>query len=130
MQWLMLQQPEPDDYVIATGEQHSVREFVELAGQELGIPIRWDGRGIKEKGIDENNGKIGVAIDPRYFRPTEVEFLLADPAKAKKKLGWEPKVTFQELVRIMIAAEIEPLGELEQSRDIIRKIMNNKAGKR
>jgi GDPmannose 4,6-dehydratase len=102
MQWLMLQQDEPDDYVIATGEQHSVREFVELAACELGIQIRWQGTGIDEKGIDENTGRIIVEVDPRYFRPTEVHTLLGDPSKAKSKLGWQPKTSFSDLVKEMV----------------------------
>jgi GDPmannose 4,6-dehydratase len=117
MQWLILQQPEPDDYVIATGEQHSVREFVELAGQELGIPIRWDGRGIEEKGIDENNGKVVVAIDPRYFRPTEVDALVGDPSKARKKLGWKPRSSFKELAVEMVKADLKEA----QRDDLCRK---------
>lgn len=107
MQWLMLQQEKPDDYVIATGEQHSVREFIELTAQELGIAIGWEGEGINERGINIANGKTIVAIDPKYFRPTEVETLLGDPAKAKEKLGWKPEITFQELVKEMVQADLE-----------------------
>jgi GDPmannose 4,6-dehydratase len=107
MQWLMLQQEAPDDFVIATGEQHSVREFVELAGKELGLAIRWEGKGADEKGINIANGKTIVAVDPTYFRPTEVETLLGDPTKAKEKLGWEPEITFEALVREMIHADLE-----------------------
>ncbi|MGD2272919.1 MAG: GDP-mannose 4,6-dehydratase [Desulfobacterales bacterium] len=106
MQWLMLQQDQPDDYVIATGEQHSVREFVELSGQELGMRIRWQGRGDEEKGIDENTGKLVIAVDPRYFRPTEVEALLGDPGKARRKLGWKPKKSFRQLVVEMVQADL------------------------
>ena len=98
MQWLMLQQDQPEDFVIATGEQHSVREFVEIAGRELGINIRWEGEGAKETGHDDATGKCIVAIDPRYFRPTEVATLLGDPSKAKQKLGWVPATSFRELV--------------------------------
>jgi GDPmannose 4,6-dehydratase len=138
--WLMLQSDSSADYVIGTGESHSVREFCESAFREAGIEIEWRGSGTEEEGIlaGLNNtsslpaascplpaGTTVVAIDPRYFRPTEVELLLADAAKAREELGWEPKVTFRELVRIMVAAEIEPLKELEQSRDVIRKIMDN-----
>jgi GDPmannose 4,6-dehydratase len=101
MQWLMLQQDKPDDYVIATGEQHSVREFVELAGHELGMAIRWKGRGTEEKGIDENTGKVVIAVDPVYFRPTEVETLLGDPSKARVKLGWKSRRSFKQLVTEM-----------------------------
>ena len=107
MQWLMLQQEIPDDFVIATGEQHSVREFIELAGMELGITIKWEGTGIDEKGINTDNGKTIVSIDPTYFRPTEVETLLGDPTKAKEKLGWEPEISFEALVREMVKADLE-----------------------
>ena len=105
--WLMLQQDEPDDYVIATGEQHSVREFVEAAAGELDMDIDWKGKGVNEIGIDRNTGKQIVAVDPRYFRPTEVESLLGDPSKAKKQLGWEAKTSFAELVKEMVAADHE-----------------------
>jgi GDPmannose 4,6-dehydratase len=107
MQWLMLQQERPDDYVIATGEQHSVREFVEASARELGLAITWEGEGVLEKGINVANGKTIVAIDPRYFRPTEVETLLGDPSKAKRDLGWEPKIGFEALVREMTQADLE-----------------------
>jgi len=100
MQWLMLQQDRPDDFVIATGVQHSVRDFVIAAASELDIQIRWKGTGVDEKGYD-NDGNCIVAVDPRYFRPTEVETLLGDPSKAKEKLGWTPKITFKELVAEM-----------------------------
>ncbi len=106
-QWLMLQQDKPDDYVIATGVQHSVREFVEAAFQEVGIKIRWEGEGIKEKGSDENTGKVLIEVDPRYFRPTEVENLCGDPTKAKKKLGWSPKITFKKLVSEMVKEDLK-----------------------
>lgn len=105
MMWLMLQQDEPDDFVIATGRQHSVREFVNLAAGELGIRIEWEGQGAAERGLFE--GRAIVKVDPRYYRPTEVETLLGDPAKAKKKLGWEPKISFQELVAEMVTADLE-----------------------
>jgi GDPmannose 4,6-dehydratase len=107
MQWLMLQQAEPEDFVIATGEQHSVREFVNLAAEEIGIKIRWEGAGAQEKGYDTASGKCIVAVDPRYFRPTEVETLLGDPSKAKQKLGWEPKTSFQSLVREMMQEDLK-----------------------
>ena len=106
MQWLMLQQDEPEDYVIATGEQHSVRDFVDVASKELGISIRWEGEGIDEKGFDNKNNCI-VQIDPRYFRPTEVESLLGDASKAREKLGWEPKVGFRELVTEMVREDLK-----------------------
>jgi GDPmannose 4,6-dehydratase len=104
--WLMLQQPEADDYVLATGETHSVREFVELAFAEVGRAIEWQGDGEKERGVDPKNGKTLVAIDPRYFRPTEVDLLLGDPAKAKRKLGWSHSTSFRDLVREMVAADL------------------------
>lgn len=105
-QWLILQQDQPDDYVIATGKQYSVREFVDAAFHEVGIKIRWDGEGIHEKGYDDS-GKVLVEVDPRYFRPTEVETLLGDPTKAKEKLGWQPKVTFRELVSEMVREDLK-----------------------
>lgn len=105
--WLILQQEKPDDYVVATGETHTVREFVELAFSHVGIDITWEGEGIAEKGFDIATGKVLVEVDPRYFRPTEVELLLGDPSKAKEKLGWERQVTFQDLVRVMVEADLE-----------------------
>lgn len=105
MQWLMLQQDEPEDYVIATGKQHSVREFVECAAKELDIFMEWRGQGSEERGYDTSTGKCIVAVDPRYFRPTEVESLLGDPRKAKERLGWEPKIEFEELVKEMVITD-------------------------
>lgn len=107
MQWLMLQQDKPDDFVIATGEQHSVREFIEVTARELGIAIKWEGEGVNEKGINMANDKTIVRVDPRYFRPTEVETLLGDPTKAKEKLGWTPEITFETLVKEMVQADLE-----------------------
>ena len=104
--WLMLQQKQPEDFVIATGEQHSVREFVNAAAAEAGIRIRWKGKGAAEKGYDAA-GKCIVAVDPRYFRPTEVETLLGDPSRAKKKLGWVPKIRFKELVAEMMREDLK-----------------------
>lgn len=105
--WLMLQQPEPEDYVIATGENHSVREFVTLAFRFAGIELRWEGHGIDEKGIDTKTGRTLVAVDPRFFRPAEVEQLLGDPTKARTRLGWNPqKTSFTELVRIMVENDL------------------------
>jgi GDPmannose 4,6-dehydratase len=152
--WLMLQQGEPDDYVIATGETHSVREFINLAFTHAGIEIEWKGTGVSEKGVvksfasnlypQSSNGlssrasnlqpltsalSIGdaiIEIDPRYFRPLEVEFLQGDASKAKKKLKWEPKVKFKELVKIMVEADIKNLEEMKQCQDVIRKLSNNK----
>lgn len=107
MQWLMLQQDHPEDFVIATGEQHSVREFATIAAAELGIEIVWRGEGAEEKGYDSKTGKCIIEVDPRYFRPSEVETLLGDPAKAKQKLGWEPRTTFKELVIEMVRADYQ-----------------------
>jgi len=107
MQWLMLQQDQPEDFVIATGEQHSVREFVTIAATNLGIDISWEGTGIDEKGIDTKTGNTIVAVDPKYFRPTEVETLLGNPAKAKEKLGWTPKISFKDLVTEMVQQDLE-----------------------
>lgn len=106
MQWLMLQQDFPDDFVIATGEQYSVREFVTEAASCLGITIHWQGQGVEEKGFDEN-GNCLVAVDPRYFRPTEVDHLLGDATKAREKLGWVPRIHFRELVAEMVTADLE-----------------------
>ena len=106
-QWLMLQQDKPQDYVIATGETHTVREFVELSFKEVGIDIEWQGIGIDEKGIDNSTGKVLVKIDEKYFRPAEVELLLGDPSKAEKELGWERQVSFQELVSGMVKYDLE-----------------------
>jgi GDPmannose 4,6-dehydratase len=106
-QWLMLQQEQPDDFVIATGQQHSVREFVELAGRGLDMRIRWEGAGLEERGVDAKSGNTVVRIDPRYFRPTEVETLLGDASKARAKLGWSPRKTFEDLVTEMIQTDYE-----------------------
>ena len=103
--WLMLQQEKPQDYVLATGETHTVREFVELAFNEVGINITWDGHGVDEKGFDKKTGKLLVDINPRYFRPTEVELLLGDPSKAERELGWKRKVDFKGLVSMMVNAD-------------------------
>jgi len=106
-QWLMLQQDKPQDYVIATGETHTVREFVELSFKEVDINIKWHGEGVNETGIDSKTGDILVEVDEKYFRPTEVELLLGDPSKAEKELGWERQVTFQELVSGMVKYDLE-----------------------
>ncbi|MAZ44463.1 MAG: GDP-mannose 4,6-dehydratase [Legionellales bacterium] len=106
MQWLMLQQNQAEDFVIATGKQHSVREFVELGCRHLGIEIEWTGTGVNEKGIDAKTGRCLVEVDPRYFRPTEVETLLGDATLAKDKLGWTPKVSFEQLVKEMVEADL------------------------
>jgi GDPmannose 4,6-dehydratase len=105
--WLILQQDKPDDYVLATGEMHSVREFIELAFSQTGVKIGWRGEGENEEGFDEKTGQIRVKIDPRYFRPTEVDLLLGDPAKARRVLGWSHEVTFPELVKTMVASDLK-----------------------
>ena len=104
--WLMLQQQAPDDYVLATGECHSVREFVEAAFAEVGRDIAWDGEGVDEKGMDKKTGKVLVEVDSRYFRPTEVDLLIGDATKARTKLGWQHRTTFGELVKEMVAADL------------------------
>ncbi len=109
--WLMLQQSEPDDYVIATGETHSVREFVEEAFSIVGINIEWRGSGVDEVGIDSKTGKELVAVDPWYFRPTEVDILVGDSSKAKEKLGWKPSVGFKELVQVMVEHDVRQVKE-------------------
>lgn len=137
--WLMLQQKEPDDFVIATGETHSVKEFVNLAFAHAGIEIDWKSKGKSEKGVvhsfasnlqpQTSNLKVGdclIEIDPRYFRPLEVEFLQGDASKAKKKLKWEPKVRFKEMVKIMVDSDIKDLEEMKQCQDVIRKLSNSK----
>jgi GDPmannose 4,6-dehydratase len=107
VQWLMLQQAVPEDYVIATGIQYTVRELIETAARQLKISIRWEGEGINEKGIDQKTGQMIVAVDPSYFRPTEVSELLGDGSKAREKLGWEARTTFKELIAEMIDADME-----------------------
>lgn len=108
--WLMLQQDGPDDFVIATGEAHSVREFIELAFKEVGIDIEWKGGGVDEKGVDAATGKVLVEVDPKYFRPAEVDYLLGDASKAKELLGWRPKVGFEELVKLMMRGDLKREG--------------------
>ena len=114
LMWLMLQQEQPKDYVIATGIQNSVRDFVNIAGKEVGIDIRWEGEGAEEKGYDRNSGKCIVAVDKRYYRPTEVESLLGDASLAQKELGWKPKTSFEEMVAEMVAQDLK-----EASRDLL-----------
>ena len=110
--WLILQQDEPDDFVIATGEYHSVREFTTLAFRRAGIELEWQGEGVDEKGIDKATGKVLVEVDPKYFRPCEVEQLLGNPTKAKEKLGWNPrKTSFEELINIMVDNDIKKVKE-------------------
>ncbi|AAC07133.1 GDP-mannose 4,6-dehydratase [Aquifex aeolicus] len=113
--WLMMQQPEPDDYVIATGETHTVREFVEKAAKIAGFDIEWVGEGINEKGIDRNTGKVIVEVSEEFFRPAEVDILVGNPEKAMKKLGWKPRTTFDELVEIMMEADLKRVRDREVS---------------
>lgn len=108
--WRMLQQEEPDDYVLASNETHTVREFVELAFKEVGIIIKWSGNGVDEKGYDKENGKILVDVNPRYFRPAEVDLLWGDCSKAEKKLGWERKVSFQQLINMMVESDMKEIA--------------------
>jgi GDPmannose 4,6-dehydratase len=105
--WMMLQQEQPDDYVIATGETHTVREFCERSFAAAGLRLRWEGSGLDEKGIDAASGRVLVEVDPRYFRPSEVELLLGDASKARRELGWTPRTSFPELVELMMAADLE-----------------------
>jgi GDPmannose 4,6-dehydratase len=109
--WRMLQLPAPDDFVLATGETHTVREFVDLAFKELDMELTWSGKGADEKGIDKKTEKVLVDVDPRYYRPTEVELLIGDPTKAKEKLGWIPETKFTELVKIMANADYEKISK-------------------
>jgi GDPmannose 4,6-dehydratase len=113
--WRILQQPEPDDYVLATGETHSVREFVDKAFAQTGIRIVWAGQGVDERGIDAESGRVLVKVDPRYFRPTEVDLLIGDASKARTKLGWRHRVSFDELVAEMVAADLKTVAD-ERSR--------------
>jgi GDPmannose 4,6-dehydratase len=106
-QWLMLQQTQPEDFVIATGEQHSVREFVTAAARQLDIEVEWHGKGLEEQGVDRRTGEPLVKVDPRYFRPTEVETLLGDPTKARMLLGWKPELSFKDLVDEMVAEDLQ-----------------------
>jgi GDPmannose 4,6-dehydratase len=134
--WLMLQQKKPDDYVVATGESHSVREFVELAFREIGAEIQWKGKGAKEVGIVKTvrsdksrvtslkKGNGVVEIDPRYFRPTEVDELLGDASKARKALGWEPKISFEEMVSSMVKADLEEASRDQLCKDSGYRVLN------
>ncbi len=111
--WLILQQPEPDDFVVATGEYHSVREFCTLAFHYAGIELEWQGSGVEEKGIDKATGRVLVEVDPKYFRPAEVEQLLGDPTKARELLGWNPrKTSFEQLVRIMVEHDLQHIRKI------------------
>ena len=104
--WLILQQEKPDDYVVATGETHTVREFCELAFKAVGINLIWEGKGLEEKGVDKDTGKVLVRVSKEFFRPAEVDLLLGDPTKAKTKLGWKPRVSFEELVEMMVKSDL------------------------
>jgi len=108
--WLMLQQDQPEDYVIATGETHTVREFVEAAFRHIGIELVWEGEGVEEKGRDARTGQLLVEVSPEFFRPAEVDLLCGDASKARQKLGWQPRVTFQELVGLMVEADLRRVG--------------------
>ncbi|TGL63339.1 GDP-mannose 4,6-dehydratase [Leptospira sarikeiensis] len=110
MMWMMLQQAEPDDYVVATNETHTVREFIEESFRHLDIQVEWKGKGDQEKGYNKKDGKLLIEVDPSFYRPTEVDLLIGNPQKAKEKLGWEPKVKFKELVEIMIKADCKAVG--------------------
>ena len=115
--WLMLQHEQPEDFVIATGEQHSVREFTERAFAHVGIELRWQGEGVEEQGIDQATGRVLVEVDPKYFRPAEVETLLGDPTKAKTLLGWNPqKTSFEELVRLMVEHDVQYVATHREGR--------------
>ena len=111
MMWMMLQHDTPEDYVIATGETHTVREFVEAAFSHVDVEIEWQGEGVDEKGIDKDTGKVLVEVDPKYFRPTEVDLLIGDPSKAKEELGWVPEVKFKELVQLMVQSDLKAIEE-------------------
>jgi len=110
--WLMLQQNEPDDYVIATGETHTVREFVEKAARIAGFNIEWEGEGVNTKGIDRKTGRVIIEVSSEFYRPAEVDILIGNPQKAKEKLGWEPKIKFEDLVNIMMEADLERVSSL------------------
>lgn len=125
---LILQHHEPDDYVVATGEQHSVREFCEAAFREVGIELVWKGKGLDEKGVDAKTGRVLVEIDPRYFRPTEVDSLLGDASKIKEKLGWEPEIGFDELVKEMVAHDLEEARREAHLRSGGFRVRNNHDG--
>ena len=118
--WMMLQQEKADDFVLATGETHTVREFVELTFKELGMEIEWKGSGVDEKGIDKATGKTLIEIDPKYFRPTEVDLLLGDASKAERELGWKPKTKFYELVSMMTKADLELMQNKKNSGSFVQ----------
>jgi GDPmannose 4,6-dehydratase len=109
--WQILQQDKPEDYVLATGETHTVREFAELAFREVGIELGWRGEGLNEQGVSKKDGNVIIEIDPKYYRPSEVDLLVGDPSKATKKLGWKAKTRFEDLVRIMVKADVERVAK-------------------
>ena len=109
--WRILQQEKPEDYVLATGETHTVREFADFAFKELDMELEWMGKGVEEKGIEKKTGKVRIAVNPKYFRPTEVDLLIGDATKAKNELGWEPRTTFSELVKRMVKMDLEKVGK-------------------
>jgi len=119
--WLMLQQDQPEDFVVATGETHSVREFVELAFEEVGIKIVWRGEGLDEQGVDAESGKVLVDVDPKYFRPAEVDLLIGDPSKAKEKLKWSAQISFKELVQTMVEEDMKLFSSKNPSSDVTVK---------
>lgn len=116
-QWMILQQEKPEDFVIATGEQYSVRRFCEYAFEEVGMPLKWEGEGVDERGFNKENGQCVIAVDPRYFRPTEVETLLGDPARAGKALGWQRRISFKQLVKEMVRSDLEEAKKDQVCRD-------------
>lgn len=126
--WRMLQQESPQDYVVATGEHHSVREFVEKAFQEVGIDILWQGKGLDEVGINQANNEIVIRIDPAYFRPTEVDTLLGDATKATQELGWQPKTSFEELIKLMVRSDYEMIQHELSSKEHFKAIRSNNQG--
>ena len=119
--WRIVQQPDPGDFVLATGETHSVREFVELAFSHIGRKIEWRGKGVDETGVDGASGETLVKIDSRYFRPTEVDLLLGDPSKAHRELGWKHKVTFPELVAEMVSSDLKVIANESQVRESLHE---------
>lgn len=119
--WLMLQQDEPDDYVVSSGKTHSIRELVEIAFKYAGINIEWQGKGVNETGIDNTTGKVVVKVDPKFFRPAEVELLLGDSTKARKRLNWQPKVTFEELVKMMLEEDIKRISNENDIRKYLQE---------
>ena len=104
--WMMLQQEKPDDFVLATGKEYSIRDFCEMAFREIGIGIEWEGEGLDEVGKDKENGTVLISVDPKFFRPTEVDYLLGDPSKALKILGWKPEITIDEMVKEMVLSDL------------------------